>query len=66
MLMDLEKTEKGFSLISKRIFDLKELKLVFISILIFTIFLFFYFTPWRVLNFDEVDYFNASLIKVFD
>ena len=60
MLMDLEKTEKGFSLISKRIFDLKELKLVFVSILIFTIFLFFISPPWRVLNFDEVDYFNAS------
>ena len=60
MLMDLEKTEKSISLISKRIFDLKELKLVFISILIFTIFLFFISPPWRVLNFDEVDYFNAS------
>ena len=33
---------------------------LFISILIFTIFLFFISPPWRVLNFDEVDYFNAS------
>jgi len=58
--MDLEKIILDLYSIKKGILDLKELKFVFISISIFTLFLFFISPPWRVLNFDEVNYFNAS------
>ena len=46
--------------LKKRFFDSKEFKYAYISILLFTIFILILSPPWRILNFDEVDYFNAS------
>ena len=44
----------------KSILDSKGFKYTCITILLFTIFLLVISPPWRILNFDEVDYFNAS------
>ena len=52
--------------LKKRILDSKELKYTFISILIFTIFLIIISPPWKILNFDEIDYFNASRKGLWD
>ncbi len=58
--MDLEKTKIDAYSLKKTILCLKEFKFAFISIFIFTLILFFISPPWRILNFDEVNYFNAS------
>ena len=52
--------------LKKRILDSKELKYTFISILLFTIFLIIISPPWKILNFDEIDYFNASRKGLWD
>ena len=46
--------------LKQRIFDSKEFKYGCISILLFTIFLLIISPPGRILNFDEIDYLNAS------
>ena len=56
--------------LKKSILESKEFKYVCISILLFTIFLLIISPPNRILNFDEIDYFNASrkgfLVNAFD
>ena len=44
----------------KKIISSDEFKYSCISISIFTFFLLILSSPWRVLTWDEVDYFNAS------
>ncbi len=58
--MDFKKEEFGLISIKKKILNSEEFKFALISVLIFTLLVFFISPPWRVLNFDEVDYFNAS------
>ena len=56
--------------LKKIILESKEFKYVCISILLFTICLLIISPPGRILNFDEIDYFNASkkgfLVNAFD
>ncbi len=58
----MDKVNRQFDLSSfkQKILYSKEFKYACISILFFTILIFIFSPPWRVLNFDEVNYFNAS------
>lgn len=58
--MNKEVGELNLYLLKRRILDSKEFQFACISILLFTIFLLIISPPWRILNFDEIDYFNAS------
>ena len=58
--MDKVNEELDLYSFKQRILYSKEFKYACISILFFTILILIFSPPWRVLNFDEVNYFNAS------
>ncbi len=58
----MDKANEGLNLytLKKGFYSSNQFKYACISILLFTVFLLIVSPPWRILNFDEVDYFTAS------